>query len=108
MSSSAERSSPAPSLADRYRVLLDVGRILTGTLGTDDLFRTIYRETSRVLEAAGFYIALYDEERDLATVVFYADRGREQESEITYRGSESDVIRTGEPSMVTDRTEVEG
>lgn len=107
MPSSAERNPSASSLADRYRVLLDVGRILTGTLGIDDLFRTIYRETSRVLEAGGFYISLYDEERDLATVVFYADRGREQESEITYRGSESDVIRTGEPSMVTDRTEVD-
>lgn len=107
MPPSPERTTSAPSLADRYRVLLDVGRILTGTLGADALFRTIYRETSRVLEAAGFYISLYDAERDLATVVFYADRGREQESEITYRGSDSEVIRTGEPSMVSDRGEID-
>ena len=65
------------SLADRYRVLLDVGRTLTGTLSLEDLYRSIYRETRRVLEADGFYISLYDPSRDLATIVFFADRGED-------------------------------
>jgi len=92
------------TLAQRYRVLLDVGRTLTGTLAREDLFRTIYRESSRVLDTEGFYISLYDEARDLATVVFYADRGEERHSEITYRGSESEVIRTGEASVAHEES----
>lgn len=96
---------PGTSLADRYRVLLDVGRTLTGTLGLDDLYRAIYRETRRVLEADGFYISLYDEARDQATIVFFADRGREERVEVAYRGSESAVIRTGEALRIDDRLE---
>lgn len=75
---SAEAKAVHSSLADRYRVLLDISRTLTGTLSRDDLYRAIYRETARVLEAMGFYISVYSQLRDLATIVFYADRGRER------------------------------
>ena len=90
------------NLAERYRVLLEIGRTLTGTLSPEDLYRTIYRETARVVEASGFYISLFDQARDLATVVFYADRGRERRVEISYRGSDSEVIRTGRCSLIED------
>lgn len=88
------------SLAERYRVLLDVGRTLTGTLELEDLYREIYRQTGRVMEATGFYIALYDGATDLATVVFYADRGEQHQVEISYRGSESTVLQTGEAAVL--------
>jgi diguanylate cyclase (GGDEF)-like protein len=90
------------SLADRYRVLLDIGRTLTGTLSAESLYETIYRETAKVLEASGFYISLYDESQDLATVVFYADQGEERPVEISYRGSDSEVLRTGKSSLIDD------
>lgn len=104
----AQARAPRPagsSLADRYRVLLDVGRTLTGTLSLEDLYRAIYRETRRVLEADGFYISLYDASRDLATIVFFADRGEEERVEVQYKGSESTVIRTGEAVRIDDRLE---
>lgn len=100
-SSDATRSAVA-SLADRYRVLLDIGRTVTGTLGLDELYRTIYHQTARVLQADGFYVSLYDAERDLATIVFFVDRGVEQHVEVTYKGSDSVVIRTGESIRVDD------
>jgi diguanylate cyclase (GGDEF)-like protein len=90
------------NLAERYRVLLEIGRTLTGTLSPEDLYRTIYRETARVVEASGFYISVYDQARDLATVVFYADRGRERVADISFRGSDSEVIRTGRGSIILD------
>lgn len=100
---SVTKANPArSSLAERYRVLLEIARTLTGTLTPEDLYRAIHQETAKVIEAAGFYIALYDQARDLATVVFYADRGREEQVQISYRGSDSDVIRTGKPSMIRD------
>lgn len=95
------------SLADRYRVLLEIGHTVTGTLGMEDLFRRIYRETSRVLDASGFYISIYDPSDDLATVVFYADQGVERHVRITYRGSDSEVIRSGEASTFDGEDGVE-
>jgi len=88
------------SVAERYRVLLDTGRTLTGTLSSEDLFSAIHRETASVLEASGFYISLYDQGRDIATVVYYADRGEIKRVDVSYRGSDSEVIRTQAPSMV--------
>ena len=98
----AEAHITQSSLADRYRVLLDIGRTLTGTLSAESLYRTIYRETARVIEASGFYIALYDQKQDQATVVFYADQGQEQPVEISYRGSDSEVLRTGRGILIDD------
>lgn len=100
-----EASVARSSLADRYRVLLEIGRTLSGTLSPEELYRAIYRETARVVETSGFYISVYDEARDLATVVFYADRDQERSVELTYRGSDSEVIRTGEGSLIRDRSE---
>ena len=88
--------SPAksrPGDADRYRVLLDIARTLAATLSEDDLYEKIYRETAKAVEAAGFYIALHDQSRDLARVVFYADRGHAHRVDVSYRGSDSKVIR---------------
>ncbi|MFH1765541.1 MAG: diguanylate cyclase [Gemmatimonadota bacterium] len=101
----AEPNTASAGLAERYRVLLDIGHKLARTLSPGDLYRSIYKETTRVLEATGFYVALYDRKSDLATVVFYADQGVERNVEITYRGSESDVLRKGKSSIVTDRAE---
>ena len=82
------------SVAEHYRVLLDTSRTLSGTLSSEDLFAAIHRETASVLEASGFYIALYDQGRDLASVVYYADRDVAKRSDISSRGSAFEVIRT--------------
>jgi diguanylate cyclase (GGDEF)-like protein len=101
----ADTSTARSSIAERYRVLLDIGHNLARTLGTKHLYRSIYKETARVLEAGGFYVALYDREKDLATVVFYADQGVERNVAITYRGSDSDVLRLGKGAIIYDRVE---
>ncbi len=103
--SEATSGTGGTSVGERYKVLLDISRTLARTLSPAELYRSIYRETARVLEAAGFYVALYDREKDLATVVFYADRGTEQNVEVTFRGSESEVLRTERGSLVRDRLE---
>ncbi len=91
------------SLVERYRLLLDIGHTLTGTLSLDELYQAVYQETVRVVHAEGFYIALYDQAKDLATVVYFADRGEETQCDITYRGSDSEVIRTGRGTIIEDR-----
>ncbi|MDX1674659.1 MAG: diguanylate cyclase [Longimicrobiales bacterium] len=93
------RTSTSPDFQERYDVLLDIGRVLTATLSPESLYRTIYEQASRVLETTGFFISLYDEEKDRATVVFYADRGEVERPGVTYRGSESRAIREGRAIM---------
>ncbi|MEJ2207331.1 MAG: diguanylate cyclase [Gemmatimonadota bacterium] len=90
------------TVGDRYHVLLDVGRRLAATLSTDELYAAIYHETSRVIESSGFYVSLYDQARDLATIVFFAERGEVRQVSITYRGSDSEVVRSRTACLVTD------
>jgi diguanylate cyclase (GGDEF)-like protein len=95
----SQHRRPEPDFQKRYGVLLDIGRTLTGTLEPGELYRTIYEQASRVLETTGFYISLYDAEKDLATVVFFADRGEIDRPELTYRGSDSRAIREVRPVL---------
>jgi diguanylate cyclase (GGDEF)-like protein len=83
----------------RYRVLLDISRIIAGAHEPEELYRTIYEQASRVLETTGFYISLYDPEQDEGTVVLLADRGRITRPGITYRGSDSRAIREAGPIL---------
>jgi diguanylate cyclase (GGDEF)-like protein len=82
-----------PGLEARYAALLDIGRILTGTLRPDHLYRAIHEQTARVLDASAFSISLYDAPTDTATVVFHADAGSRERLRTTYRGSECVAIR---------------
>lgn len=95
----AETPTVTPGLKERYSVLLDIGRTLTGTLRPDDLYRAIYEQTSRVLETTGFYISLYDAGSDTATVVFFADRGSVSRDRQSYRGTQSAAIREARPVL---------
>jgi diguanylate cyclase (GGDEF)-like protein len=88
------------SVADRYRALLDIGRTLAGTLSSEELYAAIHRETARVLEASGFYVSLYDPARDLATIVYFADQGEVERVDVTYCGSDSEVIRDQTATIV--------
>jgi diguanylate cyclase (GGDEF)-like protein len=83
------------ALGESSAVLLDVERILAGALPPDELYRAIQRQAARVLDVAGFYIALYDADTDTVRVVFYAHDGQEMPADIAFRGSHSAAVRTG-------------
>ena len=78
-----------------------------GTLGADardlaELFRALYEETARVVDATVFLFALYDEASETVEVVRQMDRGAEHEggSFPLGKGFTSEVIRTGEPKLI--------
>lgn len=93
-------------LPSRYQAYLATSKALTGVGTIEKLCRILYIQTARVIPTSSFHVSLYDEARDLATVVFSADRGRERQVNITYRGSKSDVIRSGRPTMLLDPEQV--
>ena len=90
------------SIEDRYKVLLDVGRILTATLEAEELYLTIHRQTQRVLEMSAFSIALYDEAADTATVVYRAVGDERALAGQEYRGSELPAIREMRAQLTYD------
>ena len=78
-----------------------------GTLGADardlaELFRALYEETARVVDATVFLFALYDEASETVEVVRQMDRGAEHEggSFPLGKGFTSEVIRTGQPKLI--------
>ena len=101
---SPEPTASAP-LAERYRALLGLGRIFLASSSSRELYQTIYVETAKVVQFSGFLLSLYDDQRDVATVVFSADEGGESKSGLTYRGSDSEVLRTGTPTALEDQTD---
>lgn len=78
-----------------------------GALGADardllELFRALYDEAARVLDATVFLFALYDEASETVEVVRQVDRGVEHEggSFPLGKGFTSEVIRTGVPKVI--------
>lgn len=104
MAPSEPREKHAPE-ADRYRILLEASRTLGATLGVDELYEAIYRATARAVDAPGFYLAVHDQGRDLARVVYMAEDGVGKRVDVRYRGSDSEVITTQKASIVTDDLE---
>lgn len=101
-----DQFGPGSDLPSRYRAYVAATKALTGIGTVEELCRILYIEAARVIPTSSFNVSLYDEARDLATVVFSADRGRERQVNVTYRGSKSDVIRSGTPTIVADPDEV--
>jgi len=93
------------TLAERYRVLLELGSAFLGNSSSYELYQAIFAETAKVVELTGFLLSLYDDQTDVATVVFCVDDGRESASELTYRGSESEVLRTGTATSIDQQTD---
>jgi diguanylate cyclase (GGDEF)-like protein len=104
--SSFQRVRSEPDLQARYRAFLAASTALTEVGTLEELGRVLYIEIARTLPTSSFHLSLYEEARDLATVVFNADRGRERQINVTYRGSKHDVIRTGVPTVVRDPEQV--
>ncbi|MCH8810336.1 MAG: diguanylate cyclase [Gemmatimonadetes bacterium] len=97
--------SPAAPLAERYRALLELGNAFLGSSSSYELYQAIYAECAKMVELEGFLLSLYDDQRDVATVVFSMDDGRESEPGLTYRGSDSEALRTGTPTAIADQTD---
>jgi diguanylate cyclase (GGDEF)-like protein len=68
-------TQPTDLLKERFSVLLDIGRTITGTLRPDELYATIYRQTARVLRMDGFCITLFDARTGRGRCAFYASGG---------------------------------
>jgi signal transduction histidine kinase/transcriptional regulator with GAF, ATPase, and Fis domain len=62
----------------QLRTLNEIGRILSGVLDFDTLLEATYQATQRLVDAPGFYIALYEEADDEFDLVFIVEEGVRQ------------------------------
>jgi signal transduction histidine kinase len=91
---------------DHIRARIELASRL-GTIGADardlgELFRALYDETARVMDATVFLFATYDDASQTVHVVRQMDRGEEHRggSFPLGKGFTSEVIRTGAPRIV--------
>src|SRR6266446_6525554 len=97
--------SPTAS-EEKLRVRLELasrlGALAAGARDLAELFRALYDETARVMDATVFLFALYDEASETVQVVRQMDRGVEHSggSFPLGQGFTSEAIRTGAPRLV--------
>src|SRR6266478_3178872 len=89
-------------LRARLELASRLGGLAAGAHDLAELFRPLYDETARVMDATAFLFALYDEVSETVQVVHQMDRGVEYPGG-TFplgKGFTSEVIRTAAPRLV--------
>src|SRR6266571_3884550 len=95
-------SASEAQLRVRLELASRLGALAAGARDLAELFRALYGETARVMDATVFLFALYDEASETVQVVRQMDRGVEH-SGGTFplgKGFTSEVIRTSAPRLV--------
>ncbi len=92
---------------DRARelaVLNEMGRTLTGMLDLDSVVDSIRRFASQLVDTTNFFVALYDEERDLVSFPLFIDDDvrLSEASRRSGKGMTEHVIRTRQPLLVKE------
>src|SRR5216117_4336207 len=95
-------STSEKELRARLELANRLGALAAGARDFAELFRALYDETARVMDATVFLFALYDEASQTVEVVRQIDGGVEHEggSFPLGKGFTSDVIRTAAPRLV--------
>src|SRR5467141_4010194 len=99
---SAALTTSEKALRARLELANRLGALAAGARDLAELFRALYDETARVMDATVFLFALYDEASATVQVVRQMDRGVEHPGG-TFplgKGFTSEVIRTGAPRLV--------
>lgn len=89
-------STRAEPLAERYRALVELGRVLTGIVRPDDLYHALATRVGHALDAESFIVSRYEKDGDFATVVFVAGSPAPA-GPTSYTGRECLAICEGRP-----------
>jgi PAS domain S-box-containing protein/putative nucleotidyltransferase with HDIG domain len=74
----------------------------------DDLFRSVHETVATVMPAGNFYIALYDESRDLISFPYFVDEEDAPPAPLKpSKGLTEYVLRTGKPLLCDEATDRE-
>ena len=83
-----------------------IGQAMHFSVSLDDLLELIYTQTSRVLAATSFYIALYDKAKGTLSFAFYVENDERffpaDEWPLEMAGLQGEIIRSGQPIVTED------
>jgi GAF domain-containing protein len=90
--------------AEELAVLNEMSRTLTAILDVDAMIESIYHYTSRLMDTANFYVALYEAQQDVVSFPLYAEgeRIRRVGPRQAGKGLTEYVIRTREPLLIEE------
>ncbi|MFQ6059551.1 MAG: GAF domain-containing protein, partial [Anaerolineae bacterium] len=87
--------------ASEMTTLNQVGRALATTLHLDEVAEVIYQEVTTVMEAAAFFVALYDQETDELDYLIRVDQGvREPPERRPAAGLSGLIVTSGQPILI--------
>jgi GAF domain-containing protein/HAMP domain-containing protein len=90
--------------AEELAALNELSRTLTAHLSVEQVLIETYRGASRLMDAANFYITLYDADRDQIASVLKVVNGQVEQPMPTPRGGLTGYpIRTQQPLLLPDR-----
>ena len=91
--------------AQELVILNEMSRTLSAMLDREAAIKTVYQNTSRLMDTTNFYVALYDSHKDKVSFPFYAEGERIralQGRRRTGKGLTEYVIRTREPLLIEE------
>ena len=87
------------------QVLFEISNAVNTVTSLDQLYRSIHQSLGRVVDTTNFYIALYDQERDLIEFPYHCDHDPVQIEQIPEasksRGYTAEVIFSQEPILAS-------
>lgn len=87
------------SATDRYKVLLDVARVLADCLRRDKLHIALHQQLPRVLDFSAIAVFEYDAPLERATVVFHAEGDRVLPCGMVVRSADIPALHTRTPTL---------
>ena len=109
--SELDASTAAPLDAEKVQAaLFRIAELASAAQDLQEFYRAVHGVVSELMNAGNFYIALYDEERQLISWPYYVDELDDEFpdpnqwlalSERDARGTTAYVLRTGEPHLLT-------
>jgi len=90
--------------AKRLAILNHIARALSATLNLDELLELVYRETTTVIQADAFFIALYDRAANELDFRIRVDKGIRESAERRPLGPTltSSIITSKQPRLIRD------
>ena len=85
------------------QIIHNISNAVITTDNLDEFISIVRNELDRLIDAANFYVALYDEETDIFDLVFHKDRNDEGESFPAGKTLTAYVVKTKKPLLATKK-----
>jgi diguanylate cyclase (GGDEF)-like protein/PAS domain S-box-containing protein len=102
----ADELEKAQNVLNQYEsiqtVLLSITQVTYTSKNLDEFLKAVHQQLSTLIDTTNFYIALYDEERDLYTFPYYKDQYDDDFAPQSLENSLTDYVRRNGKALLVD------